>query len=58
MTDVPHSFWLEHDLAILARCDKMIVLQLDGWEDSVGLKAEIDFATGRNIPIEFMEFSW
>jgi hypothetical protein len=58
MTDVPHRFWLDHDLAILARCDKMIVLQLEGWEQSEGLKAEIAFAAEHNIPIEFMEFVW
>jgi hypothetical protein len=46
--------WLQHDLAILARCDKLIVLQLDGWRDSVGLKREIEFATEKNIPITYI----
>lgn len=48
--------WLHHDLAILARCDKLIVLQLKGWEDSEGLKQEIAFAMANNIPVEYMEF--
>lgn len=47
--------WLEHDLAILARCDILIVLQLEGWELSEGLKREIAFAEEHNIPIEYME---
>lgn len=47
--------WLHHDLAILARCDKLIVLQLEGWEQSDGLRCEIAFATEHNIPVEYME---
>jgi hypothetical protein len=52
--------WLQHDLVILARCDKLIVLQLEGWENSVGLKKEIAFASENNIPVEYItlgEFS-
>lgn len=48
--------WLHHDLVILARCDKLIVLQLEGWKQSEGLQREIAFATERNIPIEYMEY--
>jgi hypothetical protein len=54
------DFWLKHDLAFLARCDRMIVLQLEGWDESVGVKREIEFATEKNIPIVYMtlgEFS-
>ena len=47
--------WLQHDLIILAKCDKLIVLQLEGWEQSEGLRREIEFATENNIPIEYME---
>jgi hypothetical protein len=47
--------WLEHDLVILARCDKLIVLQLEGWEQSEGLRREIEFAKENNIPVEYME---
>lgn len=55
------GFWLDHDLTILAVCDKLIVLQLEGWQFSEGLRREIAFATEKNIPIEYMEFvggSW
>lgn len=48
------DFWLTQDLAILRRCDKLLVLQLDGWENSVGLKREIEFATEHNIPVEYI----
>ena len=48
--------WLQHDLTILARCDKLIVLQLEDWEASEGLRKEIEFAREHNIPIEYVEF--
>lgn len=47
--------WLHHDLTILARCDKLIVLMLEDWNKSEGLRREIEFAEEHNIPIEFME---
>jgi hypothetical protein len=55
--DMPrdHSFWLNHDLAILARCDKLLVLRLEGWENSIGLRREIEFANEKNIPIEYID---
>lgn len=54
------DYWLKVNLEFLRRCGKMYVLQLDGWEDSVGVQREIAFATERNIPIEYItlgEFS-
>lgn len=50
------DFWLKHDLAILRRCGKLLVLQLDGWDQSLGLKSEIEFAEANNIPVEYI--SW
>jgi nucleoside 2-deoxyribosyltransferase len=49
------DFWMEQDLPLLARCDEMAVLCLEGWEDSKGLKREIAFASKRGIPISFLE---
>ncbi len=41
--------WLDGDLAILARCDA--VLLVPGWERSVGTCAEIAFAHQNSIPV-------
>lgn len=49
------TYWLKQNLEFLAHCDKLLVLQLDGWENSVGLKREIEFATEKNIPIEYIK---
>ncbi|MCH1429838.1 MAG: DUF1937 family protein [Chlamydiales bacterium] len=47
--------WETLDLEILRRCDALIVLKQKGWENSVGLKAEIAFAKEHGIAIEEME---
>lgn len=47
--------WQKLDLEILARCDALMVLKLEGWQDSIGLKAEIAFAKAHQIPIVEME---
>lgn len=48
------DYWLRFNLEFLRRCGKLYVLQLDGWEKSLGLKQEIEFAESRNIPIEYI----
>jgi nucleoside 2-deoxyribosyltransferase len=46
--EVPVSFYYEMDLAILNRCDVMLVL--DGWYSSKGTMAEIDYCKLHQIP--------
>lgn len=47
--------WREFDQNMLARCGKLVVFQLPGWQDSKGLQNEINFAQAHNIPIEYLE---
>lgn len=47
----PDNVWLEGDLALLAKCDAMIVTPR--WTASAGTRAEIAFANEHNIPIFF-----
>jgi len=47
--------WEKLDLFFLNLASKLIVLKLEGWEDSVGLQAEIKFAKERGIVIEYIE---
>jgi hypothetical protein len=49
-----HDFWMDQDLPFLNHADKMIVLTLPGWEESRGIKQEIEWAKAKNIPIEYM----
>lgn len=38
-----HELWLGLDVAFLARCDGMIVVQMDGWQESYGVQWEINW---------------
>jgi len=49
----PEMGWYAFDLPFLARADRLIVLQLQGWETSMGITMEIAFALGKGIPISY-----
>ena len=48
---LPDEAWLDGDLAMLARCDAMIVTE--GWKRSQGTQAEVAFAERWGIPVFF-----
>jgi hypothetical protein len=50
-----HEFWMAQDLPILERCERVIVLKLDGWLKSRGVGREILHAVQHGIPVEYME---
>lgn len=37
----PHDFWLRQSLSFIPWADVLIVLQFQGWDVSVGVKAEV-----------------
>ncbi|WP_417851063.1 DUF1937 family protein [Thalassoglobus sp.] len=45
------SFWKSIDEELLGYCDALLVLQLDGWKESVGVQAEIVIAQQFGKPI-------
>lgn len=47
------KFWRDYDYAILSMCCKLIVMKLPGWEESKGIKGEIEIAIDLGIPIEY-----
>jgi hypothetical protein len=47
------DFWSKVDLEFLSRCDEIFVLADPGWQDSVGVTAEIEFAKKNNIPVTY-----
>jgi len=49
------EFWQNYCETLITKSDKMIVLMLDGWEESDGVKGEIEFATELGLPIEYIE---
>ena len=46
-----HNFWLRQDLWILKLCDEMHILCLDGWQESDGIKTEIEHAGMLDIDV-------
>lgn len=54
--DLPRGwdFWHAYDRAFIEASEKLIVLMLDGWADSIGVKAEIAIATELGIPVEYI----
>jgi hypothetical protein len=48
------SFWQRYDRELLARCDEVVVLMLDGWQDSVGVREEIRIARELGKPVRYL----
>lgn len=49
------DFWLEQDLKILSKCDKLFVYKMENWEHSRGIAREIAFAEANGIPVEYLD---
>ena len=47
------EYWDKSCKTFLLRCDKMIVVQIEGWDESTGVKGEMEIAKENNIPIEY-----
>lgn len=47
------AFWFEFNFRMLKACDKVLVLKLDGWEQSVGVASEIAYARSHAKQIEY-----
>ena len=48
------DFWMGQDLPLLAKCDEMAVLCLNGWQESSGVCQEIAFAEQNSIPMRYL----
>lgn len=51
------EYWKQFDEVILSRCDRLWILTLDGWQESVGVKGEIEIAHRLRLPIQLVQFS-
>lgn len=49
------DFWLKQDFAVLQFCKELRVLCLEGWEESDGIRREIEFAKELNIPVTYVQ---
>jgi hypothetical protein len=49
------QYWEALDGEMFKRCDALMVLKLPGWENSVGLKKELEWAAAQGKPVEYHE---
>jgi hypothetical protein len=49
------SFWQRFDEEHLRLCDEVLVLQIDGWRESVGVRAEVEFAAALGNRVAYLE---
>ena len=49
------EFWERQDLHFVEACSEIWVLQLDGWQESTGLQAEIEMALSLGKPVMYVE---
>ena len=48
-------FWKDYDTAFIEASKELIVLKEDGWQESVGVQAEIKIAEELSIPVTYLE---
>lgn len=48
------EFWEAYDRTILACCCRVYVLQLDGWDRSTGVRAELGIAGEMGLPVVYL----
>jgi nucleoside 2-deoxyribosyltransferase len=55
--DLPKGWdwWREYDRRMLAACDEVAVLCIDGWRESVGVQGEIAIAAETGKPVKYLE---
>ena len=53
IADTSWAMWQRLDEAMIARCDEVWVVMLDGWQASVGIAAELTVARDRQMPIRY-----
>ena len=49
------DFWQRYDRAHLERCDRFMVLALDGWRESKGVQAEMAIARELGMPVRMVK---
>lgn len=49
------QFWQKIDLDYIDQCKEILVCTMPGWRESVGVTAEIKYATEKGIPVKFVD---
>ena len=49
------DYWVDYDKAFMDFCSEMIILRAPGWDESRGIKREIEYFAAREKPIRLMD---
>lgn len=49
-----HDFWLRQDLPFMSVCDEVYIYCIPGWENSKGIKREIEHAERLGKPVRYI----
>ncbi len=50
------TFWKNFCLTFLGNCEEMHIIRLDGWEESNGIREEIQYCILSEIPIKYIDY--
>lgn len=50
-----HGIWMDHDMPLLWASRGILVADMDGWQDSYGVGAEIEFAKSEGKPVYLLK---
>jgi nucleoside 2-deoxyribosyltransferase len=50
-----HRFWMDQDLIVLRRCQLLMIINIDGTEESKGVVEEIEEATKLKLPVRIID---
>lgn len=51
----PPTGWYNHMLLFLDKSDLLMVVKMDGWQESKGVQLELAYALGKGIPITYLD---
>lgn len=49
------DYWERLDLCMIGKAEDVLVLQIDGWAQSIGIAKELDYSRSLGLPIAFYE---
>jgi len=49
------DYWVEFDEAFMRFCSELVILKVDGWDRSAGIKREVEFFEREKKPVRYIE---
>jgi nucleoside 2-deoxyribosyltransferase len=56
MDALSHEVWMNLDFAMIDACDGVFVVMMPGWDESTGIRMEIEYALKTGKPVTYL--SW